>query len=45
MTGSGFIRPGAPFVIQPKVNKYYYYYYIRSTAFYRDNLDKPAPER
>jgi len=24
---------------------YYYYYYIRLTAFFQDNLGKPAPER
>ena len=23
----------------------YYYYYIRLTAFFQDNLGKPAPER
>jgi len=25
-------------------NGYYYYYYIRLTAFFQDNLGKPAPE-
>ena len=24
---------------------YYYYYYIHLTAFFQDNLGKPAPER
>jgi len=24
---------------------YYYYYYIRFTAFFQDNMGKPAPER
>jgi len=24
---------------------YYYYYYIRLTAYFQDNLDKPAPDR
>jgi len=24
---------------------YYYYYYICLTAFFQDNLGKPAPER
>jgi len=24
---------------------YYYYYYIRLTAFFQDNLGKPAPEK
>jgi len=24
---------------------YYYYYYIRLTAFFQDNLGKPAPQR
>jgi len=27
-----------------KIN-YYYYYYIRLTAFFQNNLDKPAPEK
>jgi len=26
-------------------NNYYFYYYNRLTAFFQDNLGKPAPER